>query len=247
MARYWGQRIVITGEEAVQSGKYRSAEEFEAEAQAPFFQIVDSGVGRAVLQGLELSGKAVNVVWYRSAESTAVNRKDETLASKPVVDCQLLVPNRPERVMGTGTGTGSDTKVGFDPRQYNGSRGPGHRADEILVHELVHSLRSCLGLVDCQRPDGIGDYDNVEEFYAVLLANIYMSEKGRSPLRAGHHEYLPLARPEEFHKSFLAESLIGRLWAQQGVFVKAVARVDCKFNPIRMITGPNGVYPNCRK
>jgi hypothetical protein len=247
MARYWGQRIVITGEEAVKYGGYRSADDFEAEAQAPFWQIADSGVGRAVLHGLDQAGKTVNVIWETRANSAAINKNDETLASKPRVDCGPLIPNSPEPIRGIGTGRGSDTRVGFDPTKYNGTRGPGHRADEILLHELVHSLRSCQGLVDCQRPDGIGDYDNVEEFYAVLLANIYMSEKGRSPLRADHHDYHPLMRPEEFHKSFLAESLIGQLWTQQRALVQAVAAVDCAFNPIRKLTGPSGAFPRCVK
>jgi hypothetical protein len=246
MARYWGQRIVITGAEAAYAGGYGSADDYEAKAQAPFFPIADSRVGKAILGGLEQTGKTVNVIWKTRADSAAKNKDDETLASRPRVACGPLRPNTPEPVLGIGTGRGSDTTIGFDPKQFDGSRGPGSRADEILLHELVHSLRSCQGLSDCERPDGIGGYDNVEEFYAVLLANIYMSEKKRSPLRADHQEYRPLARPEEFHKSFLVESLIGKLWAQQRGLVRAVAAVDCAFNPIRQITGPYGMFPVCR-
>ena len=51
---------------------------------------------------------------------------------------------------------------------------PGYRADEVLFHELVHATRDMAG-VAC--PDEIDRYDNLNEFFAIVICNIYLSEK----------------------------------------------------------------------
>ncbi|MDQ3650097.1 MAG: hypothetical protein M3458_07470 [Acidobacteriota bacterium] len=67
--------------------------------------------------------------------------------------------------------------------------GPGISPDETLFHELVHSLRRARTwttptnyLDHTPLTDG---FDNIEEFYAVLVTNIYSSESGRT-LRRDH-------------------------------------------------------------
>src|SRR5262249_10137003 len=57
-----------------------------------------------------------------------------------------------------------------------GCKGPGLAADEVLVHELAHAWRAVNGTIKWG--------SDMEEFFAMLIANIYMSEKGRGPLRS---------------------------------------------------------------
>src|SRR5205823_6428657 len=70
-----------------------------------------------------------------------------------------------------------------------------------LVHELVHALRMMEGKWN-QQPTDDPHYDNVEEWAAILLANIYMSERGDHPLRASHSAYTALARGQDTSAGF---------------------------------------------
>jgi hypothetical protein len=67
---------------------------------------------------------------------------------------------------------------------HNGQRAA-RRPDEILLHELIHGLRMARGQWQPSQfgSDSLRLYGNREEFLAILLTNIYMSEKRRSPLR----------------------------------------------------------------
>src|SRR5947208_506298 len=76
-----------------------------------------------------------------------------------------------------GTGGGSSVHVHFSPDvTFTGTAGSA--GDEILFHEMCHSIRQMQGEFEA-RPTGDIDrgYDNVEEFFAVLISNIYASEK----------------------------------------------------------------------
>lgn len=80
-----------------------------------------------------------------------------------------------------GTGRGTSARIYFDPGvpaasgYIGGSR-------EILFHELVHALRALSGTM-VYRP--MPNYDVFEEFVAVTLSNMLLSEQGH-PLRDGH-------------------------------------------------------------
>src|SRR5262249_52109870 len=68
------------------------------------------------------------------------------------------------------------------------ARNPG--SDGALVHELVHALRDLRGHYH-QIPMRSKAYDNEEEFFAILVQNVYASEKGmpifrrNQPIHAG--------------------------------------------------------------
>jgi hypothetical protein len=95
----------------------------------------------------------------------------------------------------TGLGGGSDSNVSFTPiiwTKYCNQNKHAHRfgaqPDEILFHEMVHATRQMRGVFD---PQPLGFlYDTEEEFYAILLANIYASESGRAvDIRSDHHGF----------------------------------------------------------
>jgi hypothetical protein len=72
----------------------------------------------------------------------------------------------------------------------NGCRMEGLQADEVLIHELAHAWRKANGTDTADGP--------LEEFFAILIADIYMSEKGRGPLRtADYMEYVKGAATQE--------------------------------------------------
>jgi hypothetical protein len=66
--------------------------------------------------------------------------------------------------------------------------GPGSGPDEVLYHELVHATRTMLAKFDLKPVNK--DYDNKEEYIAVLVTNIYLAENApdqkHPKLRAGH-------------------------------------------------------------
>ena len=100
-----------------------------------------------------------------------------------------------------GSGSGSNVCVYFTSQDHlKELTSPGGRPDEVLLHELVHALRMAQGRSLCLfMPD---NYDTIEEFYAILIANIYRSECGYRTLRASH-----------FGKTNLAETDDGRFYA----------------------------------
>lgn len=84
----------------------------------------------------------------------------------------------------SGTGQGSDANVFFSPGRIRKGR-PGSNADETLLHEMVHAVRGMNG-VNTQSFRMGGHWDNLEEFTAVTVENVYLSEKKQTALRANH-------------------------------------------------------------
>jgi hypothetical protein len=154
-------------------------------------------------------------------------------------------PNTPQderyRTFGRGTGGGSSTHVHFSTDiTFNGTIGTA--PDEILFHELVHSMREMQG-EEQSIPTGLQDrgYDDDEEFIAVLLTNIYLSEKDpNAPLRKDHHGFQQLPDDESDSVGFLvnnAENLfwIKFLFAEEfDTFTAIAANTMATFNPIRV-------------
>jgi hypothetical protein len=132
-----------------------------------------------------------------------------------------------------GTGAGSDVCLYFTSQDHHWKElnKPGGRPDEVLLHELVHSLRIGLALSLCF---GMGDdYDTVEEFYAILIANIYRSECGYQNLRANHFGKTDLADGDDGRFYARYRDKIDALVNQMKGLCRSIAVVRCKFNPIR--------------
>jgi hypothetical protein len=177
-----------------------------------------------------------------------------------------------------GTGRGTDAEMHFSPRKIDDfgevppcprdgtvstgrcrlGRGTAtHGPDDLLVHEMVHALRFARGLLNSV-PTWDKGYDNEEEFFAILVANIYSSEKGRTRLRAGHHGYVLM--PEEMNTSegFLGKGvsppwrghlenrqLIQKFVCQNyGLCAQLCEKVTAAaFNPIREFMRNSQLYP----
>ena len=93
--------------------------------------------------------------------------------------------NDPMPSEGKGTGAGANVVLFFSAETWNSkaaSEGPGFKADEVLFHELVHITRMIRGRFTHTKVDG-GGYGNIEEYFATVITNVYMSDKGQTRLR----------------------------------------------------------------
>jgi len=115
--------------------------------------------------------------------------------------------------------------------------------DEILFHELIHVFRNVSRKWNKQPLTfGLNRYDDSEEFIAVLVTNIYISDKSnkiKTGLRSDHHGFNPLStdfdEPFEFFKSGKQTfSLIDAFCKDnRGISVRiANDLADAPFNPI---------------
>jgi hypothetical protein len=115
--------------------------------------------------------------------------------------------------------------------------------DEILFHELVHVFRAVSGKF-VQRPvfGGVSKYDDSEEFVAVLLTNIYISDRSnriKSGLRRDHQSFEPLeptlAQPWGFFTSGRQTfGLVQRFVTENPAISRRIANdvATAPFNPI---------------
>ena len=93
--------------------------------------------------------------------------------------------NEPMSSFGKGTGAGANVVLFFSAETWEStaaSEGPGFKADEVLFHELVHITRMIRGRETHTQVDG-GGYGNIEEYFATVITNVYMSDKGLTRLR----------------------------------------------------------------
>jgi hypothetical protein len=133
----------------------------------------------------------------------------------------------------------------------------GGKPDEVLFHELVHAFRGgmrTLGLNVPYKTDaltgGLWRYSNAEEFFAVLLTNIYVSDvtnRNSSGLRAGHRGKAPLESYFSHSLCFFASSsqilpLLKDFQKEHTNLFAELAEVKATFNPIRMmVKNPSAV------
>jgi hypothetical protein len=122
----------------------------------------------------------------------------------------------------------------------------GTRADERLCHELVHTFRFVSRRPD-RKPMGDGyahggmvNYHYPEEFIAVLVTNIYISDPTngiKTGLRASYRERRELSRElagnyKFFQSGAQSYDLIERFCKENPGFTKALANVKSAFNPL---------------
>ena len=120
---------------------------------------------------------------------------------------------------------------------------PGGSPAEGLFHELVHTFRFVSEKGSNRKGPSIPstplkkypEYDTEEDFFAILITNIFSSETGR-PLRAGHDDNEALPSYLSTNKGFLAVEDYVRLVRQfcsQHTSVSVQLRdVPSAFNPI---------------
>lgn len=169
--------------------------------------------------------------WFRGDPDNPLTREDERNTLNP------------RGHMGTGKGSG--VRVQFSPESWGPRKQDcfqgdfGSLPDEVLLHELVHGLRKMQGKHNPYPTDAKG-YDNEEEFLAIVVTNVYMSEKGSLQLRADHDGHWPLKPPLDTSTGFLADQnnlkilkIHHLVW--RPTFLNLAAIATAKFNPFRQL------------
>ncbi|MFL5240688.1 MAG: M91 family zinc metallopeptidase [Gemmataceae bacterium] len=141
-----------------------------------------------------------------------------------------------------GTGAGSDVLIRYSPGTWKGSAAdkPGSDGPEILFHEMCHGVRQMNGKMYCSSMADNPGYDTYEEFFAIVVSNMYRSEKGLTTLRQDHHGFnalpAPLTDPEQFLKDGSNLDHIQKAAEEdpKKVLINNLANVACRFNPFKV-------------
>jgi hypothetical protein len=144
---------------------------------------------------------------------------------------------------------GSECLIQFTPGFYYKNSalyqdfGSDFTADAMLFHELVHASRGTRGVVDrlptigdLGRGDTMGRYTNHDEFVAILLTNIYRSERHPgSNLRRSHFDtFQKYHNPGDFQCIEHFQESMDRFFLQSPSLSRDFAyQVRAPFNPIR--------------
>jgi hypothetical protein len=145
-----------------------------------------------------------------------------------------------------GTGEGSNVELHYTDSLWKVgaccSSVPGGNAgdlpDEVFLHEIVHSLRFLQGKSNQIPTEGTARlYNNEEEFLAILVTNIYMSEKKAPLLRAHHFNHTPQKAPRDTSAGFLRDPEVLQLVKKyateaDGLGPKLQTVTTVTFNPI---------------
>lgn len=154
---------------------------------------------------------------------------------------------RPFNRLGAGSfsrerrGGGSGSEVHFSPSTRLQNRVQ-WRNDEVLLHELCHSMRQVMGLQRYRRnaTGGVGfvpmaSFENIEEFFAAIVTSVYSSEHGRPAL--GNHGSWPLPDQERLRDRPFSTRLreIGERMPDFVTDMQEIPRTVAAFNPFRDI------------
>ena len=229
------------------------------------FDVPPNRTSQAVQHALNATKKKVFISPTTGLDNTVTIPIDPAAANAegPHLQCTDN-PATPQDDRGTvdlskpyGTGRGSDSWIFLTPQDYYPyANVPGLAPDEALLHELVHALRDTRGQSRCvavpppaylrrlsapaQRKYS-QEYENIEEFLAIVIANIYRSENQRpglrtddgNPLEPGSAPVLayPFTDAEKFYGYWSAQ-LDGLCRQMLRLFIH-LANVPAAWNPIR--------------
>jgi len=111
-----------------------------------------------------------------NSTTTPVNARDGLSKDLPAPDDDEDVYTTKK----TGNGTGTDVVITTNPSMFSdyGKASPAYlgTSDDNLLHELVHGLSQVSGH-NAATAGGPAGYQNLEEFTAVVVSNVYRSEK----------------------------------------------------------------------
>lgn len=252
MSRFWGTNIVIEGSTIKErfedplanlyptgEGPPRFVTHDTSNPQAGTFEVATQDVVRQISK-TSVGGiliQQVNAWTSRTVTIRPLNAVAVDLTGADADDGQAA------RTRGTGsnvtiwydpaTWSNTNAKVGIDPANH-------YRADDILFHELIHALRMMKGLWN---PVRIVNWDNVEDLFAIMLTNIYLSSNNRnSDLRGDHQKlYHPLPnsllRPSERQSDqtfyLQNDTYIDGLRHSMPEICAPITAINCNWNPLK--------------
>jgi len=217
-----------------------------------------SQTGKALFAAMRATGKQLTILPYRgrygvcnadaiAAEAEKANVKGEYMLDgkgKVLTETTRLkellgLPGEPVMARGGGSASTIEFSPGLFATPYCRAvaTAPGMRDSEVLFHEMVHGYRGMRGIQHfMQTVGGRKNYGNLEEFAAVVITNIYISEtRGpEEPLTADHMGNSP-PLSEATSSTFLAirgnRNLTNMLKNADPAFFQKLGDVSAAFNP----------------
>lgn len=148
-------------------------------------------------------------------------------------------PNSTATQLLRNPGRGAGANIDFFPWEWHNIGGglPGAARDEILLHELVHAymiqrgLSSIRNLHRVRFARRVRRFDIVDDFFAIMITNVYSSET-RRPIRREHHGFRPLNRNA---MSIISDPRFAPFFASLAQaapdLVAGLRTIDTDFNP----------------
>jgi len=237
-----------------------STDAYEASVAQVLRLICNYKTGQCLLREIMASpgGHVLRIVPFQGKDARTVfsSERDATPSGQPVRNPANGQPRTgPNNQPILGTGGGANVTIFYEPitwikDTFQTLRIGNLLPDDVLVHELLHGLRMMLALM---QPLALGTaalnqrFNNTEEFYALMVADIYVSERNKKgglnqPLRANisvPDRFQTLtgedAKSEKFYQQFrglidsFCNEMLGLVWSGMG----GLRYVDTDFNPIR--------------
>jgi hypothetical protein len=223
-----------------------SPEAYENGVRTILMKISHSKVGRAVLNTIRWHHRVARIVpnvidpaQCAKAGADEVDLKQYQLNKaiklvNAVADTHLLYLRGKINLTPGMYAKGGACQKYYEPRsQYTPSE------DEVLLHELVHgariaSLKLKLGAAAVK---GLVMYDNDEEFFAVLVENIYNSELKKGLLRSSHTGFMEMDKNLQGSRAFFQVSgnafeKVEKFATENPGLAKTLSNIEVPFNPL---------------
>jgi len=260
---YRGFDVTIDGSSLKSYGQINK---YELDVLTDLNHIYNSQTGRALLNDFKGTGRSIKIVPEPEKDGLRAKAHPENYRDAlprgekspqycfvpewlPFIGqeaCSLSILRGKEKPI-EGTGRGTNAVIEFSPSKYHGNYA-GSAHDEVLFHEMVHAVRSARG-INARNRELSEAYDNEDEFVAILITNIYMSEQQRTVLRKDHAPEQQLRKDHhrfdkletDTDETFLPHldefdyrySLVNKLVTQDSMLAGQLQLVPSKFNPIR--------------
>lgn len=185
--RQYNQAITIDGAGTIASSSFApdatQASFYETQVASILDNIKATVAGQVLLREITSMpmGKSVRIIPIAFGTQDARTIPADTAGSVPSGET-LAFPNSAPVV---GTGAGSNVTVRYDmmtwlTKALQTGQVQNLMPDDVLVHELLHALRMQAGkirLLDMGNASHNQKYGNREEFLAMMVADIYVSER----------------------------------------------------------------------
>lgn len=236
MAEYLPEYGVIVSGESAEADDGSSAL-YEANVKAELKRLADTVTGTAIFEKIKAHGAVQIKPYIKARQDLPGNGKCNAISTG------IVKEDKKYRII---------TPLEYSPHTWSAdstcSSGPGTQADVVLIHELTHSARK-LGKDFKKVPltGTLGPYEDEEEYFGILIENIYASETGQQSnsalltnLRANHKigarvRHLPahltdsvlflVAVPENLE-------LVRKFCNQHPIIAPIIAIAPARFNPI---------------
>ena len=226
--RYWGKNIMIAGDWILYSAAKDDdnlaanpdAAGFEQRMQGALRYVQRNPVGAIVLDALNAAPHSVSIrPVTESAQYKSSARQISVANSKELGEPASPTP-----------GPGSSVVIWYNT---SGSTYGGHvyRVDDGLLHECFHALRQTRGR--WRKTEMAGDWENLEEFLAIMVANIYAScDKRPGDMRSGHsRKFAPMTLTADAFKQQFRAQLLSLRNSMSDVY-GALASAPADWNPL---------------